>query len=75
MADNGCELHKIWATYEDVDMTPSTLRIAANLVPVHSQITFTQYDFGLVCNTMEGREQKHQKVAKYQKHTAYHQRW
>ena len=44
-------------------------------MPVHSQVTFKQYGFGVGCNTMEGREQKHQKVAKYQKHATYHSRW
>ena len=32
---------------------------------IHSQMTFDSYRIGLGCNTMEGREQKHQVIAKY----------
>ena len=74
MEENGRHLHKVAATYDDADMTPSTWSIA-NLMPVHSRITYKQYGFGIGCNTMEGREQKHQKVAKYQKHATFHCRW
>ncbi|XP_057305419.1 uncharacterized protein LOC130642350 [Hydractinia symbiolongicarpus] len=33
------------------------------------------YKFGLGCNSMEGREQKHQMIAKYAKNTTFKCRW
>lgn len=33
------------------------------------------YGFGLGCNTMEGREHKHQRIAKYAENTTVQNRW
>lgn len=44
------------------------------MVP-HSRETYRKYKFGLGCNTMEGREQKHQKIAQYHHHSTFQQRW
>ena len=43
--------------------------------PMHATITLTEYGYGLGCNTMEGREQKHQMVKKYAENTTYQNRW
>ena len=49
-----------------------TLCIAA---PEHANITLAEYGFGLGCNTMEGREQKHQRIVKYAENTTFQNRW
>ena len=43
--------------------------------PKHTRETFETYGFGLGCNTIEGREQKHQMVENYHSHLHYHDRW
>ena len=70
----GHTLHKICATYDNIDMTP-TMWSMANIMPVHSMVTFERYGFGLGCNSMEGREQKHQKIAGYHNHAHFNNRW
>ena len=44
-------------------------------MPFHSSLTFDKYGFGLGCNTMEGREQKHQRIEKYMRQSTWHNRW
>ena len=58
----------------DQGISPSlwTLCVAA---PVHAEKTYKDYGFGLGCNTMEGQEQKHQKIAKYAENTTSQLRW
>ena len=51
------------------------VELVCNIMPKHTAATFADYGFGLGCNTMEGREQKHQMIAKYQAHSTYHSRW
>ena len=46
-----------------------------NAAPIHAKICFEKYNLGLGCNTMEGREQKHQSIAKYAENTTFQNRW
>ena len=52
----------------DQRFTPSlwTLR---NIAPVNAEQCPKSYGFGLGCNAMESREQKHQKISKYAENT------
>ena len=40
-----------------------------NVSPVYAEICLKSYGFGLGCNTLEDREQKHQIIAKYSENT------
>ena len=46
-----------------------------HVAPFHAEKCLVQYNFGLGCNTMEGREQKHQQITKYSKNTTFQNRW
>lgn len=46
-----------------------------NIVPAHVKAMMDRYDLGLALNSMEGRESKHQSIARYSKNTIYHMRW
>ena len=46
-----------------------------NVASVQAEICFKQYGMGLGCVTMEGREQKHQKIEKYSQNTTFQCRW
>jgi len=37
--------------------------------PVHASETLRLYGYGIGCNAMEAREQKHQQIAKYSHNT------
>ena len=52
----------------DSKISPS-LWTVCNASPVHAEICLSNYGFGLGCNTMEGRKQKHQMIAKYSENT------
>ena len=52
----------------DSKISPS-LWTVYNASLVHAEICLTNYGFGLGRNTMEGREQKHQMIAKYSENT------
>ena len=67
------DLFKICCMF-DSKISPS-LWTVCNASPVHAEICLTNYGFGLGCNTMEGREQKHQMIAKYSENTAPQNRW
>ncbi len=54
--------------------TPSCWTLT-QVVPVHAQQTLEKYGFGLGCNSMEGREQKHQCITKYAENTTFKNRW
>ena len=70
----GRKMHQFCATYDSADMTPTTWCLA-NVMPVHTKLTYEKYGFGIGCNTMEGREQKHQKIDGYQDHSTFNSRW
>ena len=46
-----------------------------NVAPYNAEECLVQYSLGLGCNTMEGREQKHQRIAKYAENTTFQNRW
>ena len=46
-----------------------------NVAPHHAKQCLDQYGLGLGCNTMEGREQKHQIIKKYAENTLYQNKW
>jgi len=46
-----------------------------NATPDHASQTLLNYGLGLGCNSIEGREQKHQKIAKYAENTTFQNRW
>ena len=71
MALCGKKLFQSCAIY-DTNVTPS-LRTLANVAPVHAKQLF--YRLGLGSNTMEGREQKHQQIARYSENATYQNRW
>ena len=43
--------------------------------PGHAKDLFNKLRLGIGCNTMEGREQKHQQIDKYSKNSLYQERW
>lgn len=69
-----CDLLFKLVCFYDVSVSPS-LWTLCNAVPVHAEKTWHAYKFGLGCNSMEGREQKHQMIAKYAKNTTFKCRW
>ena len=58
----------------DQKCTPS-LWTLCNVAPIHAEQCLQNYRLGLGCNTMEGREQKHQQIAKYAENTTFQNRW
>ena len=58
----------------DSKVSPS-LWTLCNAAPVHAEICVNKYGFGLGCNTMEGREQKHQMIGKYAENTTVQNKW
>ena len=58
----------------DQRVTPS-LWTLCNIAPVNAEQCLKSHAFGLGCNTMEGREQKHQKISKYAENTTVQKRW
>lgn len=49
--------------------------VLTNVLPAHSSHTLQKYNFGIGCNTMEAREQKHQQIQKYSHNTTFQNRW
>ena len=58
----------------DPTITPSMWALTM-CAPVHAFLTYSTYGLGLGCNSMEGQEQKHQKILKYAEHTVFNSRW
>ena len=58
----------------DQRVTPSLLT-PCNVAPVNAEQCLKSYVFRLGYNTMEGREQKHQKISKYAENTTVQNRW
>ena len=58
----------------DQKVTPSLCTLW-NIEPFNDEQCFKSYRPGLSCNTMEGREQKHQKISKYAENTTIQNRW
>ena len=57
----------------DSKISPS-LWTLCNVVPFHAGKCLNMYNMGLGCNTMEGREQKHQMISKYAENSTYQNR-
>ena len=55
-------------------MSPS-LWTLCNVAPYHAKQCLKLHGLGLGCNTMEGREQKHQVIAKYANNTTFQNKW
>lgn len=55
-------------------VTPS-LWVLCHIAPHHANQTFTSYGLGLGINSMEPREQKHQKIKKYAENTTHQKKW
>ena len=73
LVDIGKQLFKCCCVFFK-KMSPS-LWTLCQVAPVHAHITLNLYGFGLGCNTMEGREQKHQAIGKYAENTTVKDRW
>lgn len=58
----------------DQSISPS-LWTFCNAAPVHTKICLSKYGMGLGCNSMEGREQKHQMISRYAENTTFQNRW
>ena len=58
----------------DQRVTPSLLT-PCNVTPVNAEQCLKSYACRLGCNTMEGREQKHQKISKYAENPTEQNRW
>ena len=58
-----------------LDIKISSLSAVCNAPPVHAEICLKSYGFALGRNTMEGREQTHQMIAKYSENTTSQNRW
>ena len=55
-------------------MSPS-LWVLCNAAPQHARLTFLSYGLGLGVNSMEPREQKHQRIKKYSENTTPQNKW
>ena len=66
-------LFKSWCLFEQ-RVSPSMWTLC-NAVPVHAKHCLSEYNLGLGCNSMEAREQKHQRVEKYSQNTTVQCRW
>ena len=58
----------------DKSMSPSLWTLCV-ITPVHTKSIFTKLGLGLGLNSMEGREQKHQKIYKYMQNSTVLERW
>lgn len=52
-----------------------TVWTLGHVVPVHTREIFTMYGVGLSINSMEGREAKHQAIARYAQNSTFNTRW
>ena len=68
----GTLLFKVLCLFNKLSPSSWTLYCAT---PVHAKLCIQNYHFGLGSNTMEGREQKYQHIAKYAKSTPFQNRW
>ena len=73
MQEEGRLLFKACCLF-DQKVSPS-LWTLCNAAPFFAGECLEQYGFGLGCNTMEGREQKHQRISKYAQNTTFQNRW
>ena len=73
MITEGRHLFRFICKY-DTNITPS-LWILCNAAPSHAKETLTLYGLGLGVNSIEGREQKHQRIKKYMDNTIYQNKW
>ena len=74
MKSIGIKLFKLHCIHESGPPTPSLWTLCI-ITPVHSKTLFEKVGLGLGANTMEGREQKHQKIKKYMENSTIHEQW
>ena len=67
------KLFRLCCKYDN-NITPS-LWTFCNAAPVHAKHLLEKLGLGLGANSMEGREQKHQKIKCYMQNTSVQQRW
>lgn len=71
--DKACDdFYSCCALFLRVNPTVWTL---GRVVPVHARDVFAKYGKGLIINSMEGREAKHQAVSRYAQNSTYYNRW
>ena len=63
---------KLFLTFcnQDTSITPS-MWVLCNVAPHHAKQALSLYGLGLGVNSMEGREQKHQRIKKYAGNTTF----
>ena len=67
------KLYKLCCNNES-SITPSLWTLCV-VSPSHTKCLFQRLGLGLGSNTMEGREQKHQKIYKYMQNSTQNERW
>ena len=73
MKNVGKELFKTSCMLE-LNTTPS-MWVLCNISPFHAETTLSLYGLGLGVNSMEPREQKHQRLKKYSENTTVCNKW
>ena len=73
MIESGKELFKA-SCLSETNTTPS-MWVLCNISPYHAKTTLSLYGFGLGVNSMEPREQKHQRLKKYAENTTVANKW
>ena len=73
MIESGKELLKASCMLE-TNTTPS-MWVLCNISPYHAKTTLSLYGLGLGVNSMEPREQKHQRLKKYAENTTVANKW
>ena len=73
MLSSGKKLFKV-SCLSGTSISPS-LWVLCNIVPQQAKETLTLYGLGLGINSMEVREQKHQKIKKYSENTTFQNKW
>ena len=70
---SGKNLFKV-SCLSGTSVSPS-LWVLCNIAPHHAKDTLSLYGLGLGINSMEAREQKHQKIKKYAENTTFQNKW
>ena len=60
--------------FMETQITPS-MWVLSNVTPFQTKTTLSQYGLGIGVNSMEGREQKHQRIKRYAENTTFQNKW